>query len=100
MILKRRWRRLKHGLPQNNPNCQKIILFGGGEIYRMGLDYCHQIDLTVIDISPDGGPDAALFPELDEASWTKHLEAKIDPAGDLPGYRYECWYRTTPPRVF
>jgi hypothetical protein len=54
----------------------------------------------VIDISPDGGPDAALFPELDEASWSKHLKAKIDPVGDLPGYRYECWYRTTPPRVF
>ena len=84
----------------HNPECEKIILFGGGEIYRMGLDYCHQIDLTVIDISPDGGPDAALFPELDEASWTKHLEAKIDATGDLPGYRYECWYRATPPRVF
>ena len=84
----------------HNPECEKIILFGGGEIYRMGLDYCHQIDLTVIDISPDGGPDAALFPDLDEASWTKHLEAKIDATGDLPGYRYECWYRATPPRVF
>ena len=83
----------------NNPNCEKIILFGGGEVYRRGLDYCHQIDLTVIDLSPDGGPDAALFPELDEASWTRHLEAKIDPAGDVPGYQYECWYRPTPPRA-
>ena len=84
----------------NNPNCEKIILFGGGEIYRMGLDYCHQIDLTVIDISPDGGPDAALFPELDEANWTHHLETKIDPVADVPGYRYERWYRTVPPRSF
>ena len=38
----------------NNPECEKIILFGGGEIYQMGLDYCHEIELTVIDISPDG----------------------------------------------
>ena len=83
----------------NNPNCEKIILFGGGEIYRIGLDYCHQIDLTVIDIYPDGGPNAALFPELDETSWAKHVEAKIDPVGDLPGYRYECWYRVTPLRT-
>ena len=82
----------------HNPNCEKIILFGGSEIYRIGLDYCHQIDFTLIDISPDGGPDAAFFPELDEASWTKHLEAKVDPAGEIPGYRYECWYRATPPR--
>ena len=83
----------------NNPNCGKIILFGGGEIYRMGLDYCHQINLTVVDISPDGGPDAALFPELDEASWTKHLEAKIERAGELPAYKYERWYRPIPPRT-
>ena len=82
----------------HNPNCEKIILFGGSEIYRVGLDYCHQIDFTLIDISPDGGPDAAFFPELDEASWTKHLEAKVDRAGEIPGYRYECWYRATPPR--
>ena len=84
----------------HNPDCEKIILFGGGEIYRLGLDYCHQIDLTVIDISPDGGSDVVLFPELDEASWAQHLEEKIDPTGDVPGYRYECWYRDTPPRLF
>ena len=89
----------KSWIAAHNPNCGKIILFGGGEIYRVGLDYCHQIDLTVIDISPDGGPDAAFFPELDDASWTQHLEAKIDPTGDVPGYRYECWYRPTPPRT-
>ena len=89
----------KAWIAAHNPNCEKIILFGGGEIYRMGLDYCHQIDLTVIDIRPDGGPDAALFPELDDASWIQHLEAKIDPAGDVPGYRYERWYRATPPRA-
>lgn len=87
----------KSWIAAHNLKCKKIILFGGGEIYRLGLDYCHQIDLTVIDISPDGGPDAALFPKLDESVWIKNLKAKIDPAGDVPGYRYECWYRATPP---
>ena len=90
----------KAWIATNNPNCEKIILFGGGEIYKMGLDYCHQIDLTVIDFSPDCGPNAAFFPELDEPSWTKHLEAKIDPFRNVPGYRYERWYRATPPRTF
>jgi len=36
---------------------------------------------------------------LDNASWIQHLEAKIDPAGDVPGYRYERWHRATPPRA-
>ena len=84
----------------HQPTCEKIILFGGGEIYQMGLDYCHQIDLTVIDISPDGGPDVALFPELDDADWNKRVEMNVSPADDVPGYRYECWYRATPPLTF
>ena len=87
----------KAWIAQHNPTCKKIILFGGGEIYRMGLDYCHQIDLTVIDISPDGGQNAALFPELDATDWTRHVEAVIAPVGDIPGYRYECWHRATSP---
>jgi hypothetical protein len=55
--------------------------------------------LTVIDISPDGGPDAALFPELSTDDWTQQIEAEIDPIGDVPGYRYECWYRAHPPHA-
>ena len=89
----------KGWIAAQNPNCGKIILFGGGEVYKLGLDYCHQIDLTLIDVSPDGGPDAALFPELDAASWTQRLEVKIEPVGDVPGYQYQCWYRPSPPRA-
>lgn len=87
----------KSWIAANNPQCRKIILFGGGEIYRMGLDYCQQIDLTVIDISPDGGQNAAVFPALDATEWSRQVEAVVAPAGDMPGYRYECWQRATPP---
>ena len=89
----------KAWIAAHNAGCKKIILFGGGEIYRMGLDYCHEIELTVIDISPGGGPDAALFPELNTDDWTQQIEAEIDPVGDVPGYRYERWYRAQPPRA-
>ena len=89
----------KAWIVDHNPSCEKIILFGGGEIYLMGLDYCHQIELTVIDISPNGGPDAAFFPDLDESAWTQYVEARIEPNGDVPGYRYECWHRPVPPRA-
>ena len=36
----------------------EIILFGGGEIYRQGLEFCHRVELTVVAGTPDGGPDA------------------------------------------
>ena len=42
----------------------EIILFGGGEIYAQGLDYCHRVERTVIKIAVDGGKDAAFFPDL------------------------------------
>jgi len=86
--------------PDDKPvSCKKIILFGGGEIYRMGLDYCHQIDLTVIDICPNGGAHAALFPRLDPKDWTRQIEADIAADGDVPAYRYECWQRDNPPKI-
>ena len=83
-----------------NPQCRKIILFGGGEVYRVGLDYCHQIDLTVIESSPDGGQNAVRFPKIHPNGWARHVEAKIDPSGEVPGYRYECWRRAKPPSSF
>ena len=67
----------------------EIILFGGGEIYAQGLDYCHRVERTVINISADGGKDAAFFPGLPVDQWDIEIEAEIDAAGDVPPYRYE-----------
>ena len=67
----------------------EIILFGGGEIYAQGLDYCHRVERTVINIAADGGKDAAFFPNLPADQWDIEIEAEIDAAGDVPSYRYE-----------
>jgi dihydrofolate reductase len=67
----------------------EIILFGGGEIYAQGLDYCHRVERTVINIAADGGKDAAFFPDLPPDQWDIEIEAKIAAAGDAPAYRYE-----------
>jgi dihydrofolate reductase len=67
----------------------EIILFGGGEIYAQGLDYCHRVERTVINIAANGGKDAAFFPDLPADQWDIEIEAEIDAAGDVPSYRYE-----------
>ena len=67
----------------------EIILFGGGEIYAQGLDYCQHVERTVIRIAADGGKEAAFFPELPADQWDIEIEAEIDAAGDVPAYRYE-----------
>ncbi len=71
----------------------EIILFGGGEIYRQGLDYCHCVERTVIAGEVDGGVGAAYFPELREDDWDISIEKEIPADGDIPAYRYERAYR-------
>ena len=73
----------------------EIILFGGGEIYAQGLDYCHRVERTVIKIAADGGKDAAFFPNLPADQWDIEIEVAIDAAGDVPAYRYERAFRRT-----
>ena len=73
--------------------CSEIILFGGGEIYRQGLDFCHRVERTVIVATPDGGADAAYFPNLPKADWKVEIENQVAPSGSIPAYRYESVYR-------
>ena len=70
-----------------------IILFGGGQIYEMGMALCNRIELTVIAANPDGGPDAALFPAIDEREWERVTEAEFAASETVPGYRYDTMTR-------
>jgi len=45
---------------------KEIIIFGGGEIYAAFLPRTDRIDLTEIDLAPEGN---ATFPELNQAEW-------------------------------
>ena len=73
----------------------EIILFGGGQIYVQGLDYCQRVERTVINIAADGGKDAAFFPDLPSDQWDIEIKAEINAAGDVPSHRYERAIRRT-----
>ena len=74
----------------------EIILFGGGEIYAAGLPRTNRIEATIVDLAPDGGPQAALFPELNPADWQPAVLEEVTATNDVPGYRYERLVRRTP----
>ena len=76
----------------------EIILFGGGEIYRQGLEYCHRVERTVLAKKLDGGAEAAYFPELPSVDWDIAIEAEIAATHDVPAYRYESAVKREPPR--
>lgn len=78
---------------------EEIILFGGGEIYAAGLPLCNRVEATVIETSPDGGPNAAYFPPLAPAEWDREILEEVAADGDVPAYRYERYTRTTPVTV-
>jgi dihydrofolate reductase len=77
-----------------------IILFGGGEIYRQGLEYCNRVERTVVAKKLDGGPEAAYFPKLSPADWDIKIEAEFDAIDDVPAYRYESAVKREPPKQF
>ena len=78
------------GWIENTANSRSdIILFGGGEIYKQGLDYCHRVERTVVAKKLDGGADAAYFPKLSPADWDIQIKAEIAATSDTPAYRYE-----------
>jgi len=74
----------------------EIILFGGGEIYAAGLALTNRIELTVVEIDADGGPAAAVFPELDAAAWDRQVLETVPADGDVPAHRYERLTRKAP----
>ena len=76
-----------------------VILFGGGEIYRQGLEYCHRVERTVVAKKLDGGKEAAYFPELLAADWDIEIEAEVVATNGVPAYRYESAVRREPPRL-
>ncbi len=73
-----------------------IILFGGGQIYEMGIALCNRIELTYIKASPSAGPQAALFPVLEDNAWKRVIEAEIAAKDTAPAYRYDRLTRKTP----
>ena len=76
-----------------------IILFGGGEIYAAGMPLCNRIEATIVDISPDGGPNAALFPALDASEWNHEVLEEAVAEGEELCYSYERFTRKTPMTV-
>ena len=67
----------------------EIIIFGGGVIYELFLAQTDEIDLTEIDLAPEGG---ATFPMLNDADWQEvsrddRPQAKGE-NGDTPAHAF------------
>ena len=72
----------------------RIILFGGGEIYAAGLDYCNVIEATIIDAEPESG---VCFPAFDENAWQDTRLESLASGEGHPAFHYHQLVRKIPP---
>ena len=78
------WIDLNKQKSQNNIQ-KKIFLFGGAEIYKIGLEYCDNIEMTKVKFNLKIG---IKFPKLNESDWEKTKIEHHLAKNDIPEYSY------------
>ena len=64
---------------------KEIVVFGGGEVYRVFLGRTDRIEMTEVDDEPEG---AATFPELDHAGWLESGREAAPGSDGAPAHSY------------
>ena len=64
---------------------REIIIFGGGEIYAAYLERTSRIEVTEVDLAPEG---AASFPAILPDQWRETARETHAPDGETPGHAY------------
>lgn len=64
---------------------RRQILFGGGQIYALGLAQCDVIEMTEVDLAPDG---PALFPDISGDEWQEVAREEVAGSEDVPAHRF------------
>lgn len=67
-------------------NYEKIFLIGGESIYKLGMSLANKLEITHVDIIPEGD---TFFPEIDEKEWKAIVEEKHE------GYSFVTYIRKT-----
>ena len=75
---------------KNEQSAKRIFIFGGGEIYKLALNFCTQIELTLVDINIKNG---VSFPVIDEKKWEKKIIQKVEGNDSYPSHSFWIYNR-------
>ena len=75
---------------KSEQNKKRIFIFGGGEIYKLALSFCSQIELTLVDINLKNG---ISFPFIDEKKWQKKIIEKVEGNEIYPSHSFWVYKR-------
>ena len=78
---------------KNNGSLKKeIFIFGGMDIYNIGLGYCDCIYLTEVDLYPDS---KYVFPKIDPIKWKVTFESKIKKSSEGIKFKFLTYKKIT-----
>ena len=69
---------------------KNIYLFGGAEIYNLGLDFCDTIHMTLVELNINNG---SKFPKINEHEWEKIKLESFDKNINSPAFSYWVYQR-------
>ena len=75
---------------KNEQSAKRIFIFGGGQIYKLALNFCSQIELTLVDINIKNG---VSFPIIDEKKWEKKIIQKVEGNDRYPSHSFWIYNR-------
>ena len=75
---------------KNEQSTKRIFIFGGGEIYKLGLSFCSRIELTLVDTNLKNG---VSFPTIDEKKWKKKLIQNVEGNESYPSHSFWVYKR-------
>ena len=75
---------------KNEQSTKRIFIFGGGEIYKLALSFCNQIELTLVDVNLKKG---ISFPFVDKKEWRKKIINKVEGNESYPSHSFWVYTR-------
>ena len=82
----------KNWLKYNGSLKKEIFIFGGMDIYNIGLVYCDYIYLTEVDMYPES---KYVFPIIDPIKWKLIFESKIKKSNEGIKYKFLTYKKIT-----
>jgi dihydrofolate reductase len=65
-------------------NLEQLFIIGGGQIYHETINICNQLEITEVDVSPEGD---TFYPEIERKIW-KEINRQSFPADEKNEYNY------------
>ena len=75
---------------KSEKSTKRIFIFGGGEIYKLALRFCSQIELTLVEVDLKKG---VSFPRIDEKKWKKKMIQKVVGNEKYPSHSFWIYNR-------